>query len=390
MAMFRNSSAAHEDIPQCNPAAVVSDLRLELDAAIARVLTKGPYILGAEVQLFEQEWAAWCGVNDAIGCASGTDGLELILRSLDLKSGARVLAPSHTAVATIAAIMRAGQRPMLADVDSKSYGLDPASVSRCLEQAIDDGDPVQAVIAVHLYGHPVDLDALLALCSQYDVPLIEDCSQAHGAKWRNKQVGGFGIAAAFSLYPTKNLGALGDAGVINCCDSARTARLRRLRQYGWEQAAISEEPGINSRLDPLQAAILRVKLKHLDAHNKHRKLVAGIYQEILANCNEIQLPLMMDEHVEPVYHQFVVQVPAAKRDLVRTRLSDLGIGTLIHYPQAAHQMPAYAAKSWVGLDPNGLKQTEALLPRIISLPMGPQLKPEQVVHVAEQLLQAIK
>jgi dTDP-4-amino-4,6-dideoxygalactose transaminase len=377
-------------IPQCNPSALVANIKLEINIAIERVITSGPYILGEEVRLFEQEWAAWCGVNDAIGCASGTDGLELILRSLDLKSGARVLAPSHTAVATIAAIMRAGNRPMLADVDSKSYGLDPASVSRCLEQAIDDRDPVQAVIAVHLYGNPVDLDALLELCGRYDVPLIEDCSQAHGAKWKNKQVGGFGVAAAFSLYPTKNLGALGDAGVINCCDSARTTRLRRLRQYGWEQTAISEEPGMNSRLDPLQAAILRVKLKHLDDHNKHRKLVAGIYQEMLTNCPEIQLPLVKDEHIEPVYHQFVVQVPAPKRDLVRTRLSDLGIGTLIHYPQAAHQMPAYATKSWVGLDPKGLQKTEALLPRIISLPMGPHLKPEQVVHVAEQLLQVIK
>ena len=246
-------------IPQCNPAALVIELRSEIQAAIERVLNGGRYILGPEVESFESEWASWCGTEHAVGCANGTDALELILRSLDLPEGSRVLAPSHTAVATIAAIVRSGHRPMLADVDECTYTLDPSSVARCLDAAIAERDPVRALIAVHLYGHPVDLDALQELCSSNGLFLVEDGSQAHGARWRGERVGKFGVAAGFSLYPTKNLGALGDAGVITCRTSEHASRLKRLRQYGWEQQAISEEPGINSRLDPLQAAILRVK-----------------------------------------------------------------------------------------------------------------------------------
>jgi len=376
-------------IPQCNPAALVAELRLQLEGAIARVLEGGPYILGPEVEAFEAEWAHWCGVEQAVGCANGTDALELILRSLDLPAGSRVLAPSHTAVATIAAIVRAGHRPMLADVDPRSYGLDPASVARCLAAAMAEGDSVRALIAVHLYGHPVDLDALLELCSSHGIPLVEDGSQAHGACWRGQRVGSFGVAAGFSLYPTKNLGALGDAGVITCRSSQQAARLKRLRQYGWEQPAISEEPGVNSRLDPLQAAILRVKLPLLEAHNRHRQAIAAVYREQLAGQAHVQLPTGADERAEPVYHQFVVQLPAPQRDAVRARISELGVGTLLHYPQAAHQMPAYRGQSWVGLDPAGLPATEALLPRILSLPMGPHLSLDQAAQVAERLVQAV-
>lgn len=376
-------------IPQCNPAAVVAELRPQLDAAIARVLDAGPYILGPEVEAFEAEWASWCGVERAVGCANGTDALELILRSLDLPAGSRVLAPSHTAVATVAAIVRAGHRPMLADVDPITYGLDPGSAARCLEAAASAGDPVRALIAVHLYGHPVDLDALQALCQSHGIPLVEDGSQAHGARWRGQRVGGFGVAAGFSLYPTKNLGALGDAGVITCPSSEQAGRLKRLRQYGWQQPAISEEPGVNSRLDPIQAAILRVKLPLLEAHNAHRQAVADVYRELLAGCAELQLPIGADGRAEPVYHQFVVQLLAADRDAVRSRLAEQGVGTLLHYPQAAHQMPAYRGQGWVGLDPQGLPVTEALLPRILSLPMGPHLSLEQAAQVAERLLQAM-
>jgi dTDP-4-amino-4,6-dideoxygalactose transaminase len=373
-------------IPQCNPAALAAELRPQLDAAVARVLDAGPYILGPEVEAFEAEWAAWCGVEHAVGCANGTDALELILRSLDLPPGSRVLAPSHTAVATIAAIVRAGHRPMLADVDPHRYGLDPASVARCVDAAAASGDPVRALIAVHLYGHPVDLDALQALCNDHGIPLVEDGSQAHGARWRGQRVGSFGVAAGFSLYPTKNLGALGDAGVITCRTREQAARLKRLRQYGWEKPAISEEPGVNSRLDPLQAAILRVKLPLLDAHNRHRQAVAAAYREHLAEQGDLQLPVGSDERAEPVYHQFVVQLPAANRDAVRTRLAELGVGTLLHYPMAAHQMPAYRG---VAVDPAGLPATEALLPCILSLPMGPHLSLEQAAQVAERLLQAM-
>jgi dTDP-4-amino-4,6-dideoxygalactose transaminase len=376
-------------IPQCNPAALVSDVRAQLDLAIARVLDAGPYILGPEVEAFEAEWAAWCGVEQAVGCANGTDALELILRSLDLPAGSRVLAPSHTAVATIAAIVRAGHRPMLADVDPRSYGLDPASAERCLEAALRAGDPVQALIVVHLYGHPADLDALQALCQSYGIPLVEDGSQAHGARWRGQRVGSFGVAAGFSLYPTKNLGALGDAGVITCSSSEHAERLKRLRQYGWERTAISQEPGLNSRLDPMQAAILRVKLPLLEPHNAHRQAIASVYREHLEGTSDLVLPLAADDEAQPVFHQYVVQLPADRRDRIRSQLIELGVGTLLHYPQAAHQMPAYRDKSWVALDPAGLAATEALLPRILSLPMGPHMTLEQAAQVAERLLDSL-
>ena len=377
-------------LPQTNPAALVEEQWPEIEAAVSRVLKSGRYILGAEVEAFENQWASWCGVEQSVGCANGTDALELILRSLDLQAGSRILAPSHTAVATIAAIVRSGHQPILADVDPYSYVLDPVSVARCLEASRAEGAPVRALIAVHLYGHPVDLDALQNLCISEEIPLIEDGSQAHGARWRGQRVGGFGVAGGFSLYPTKNLGALGDAGVITCRTKEQAARLKRLRQYGWEQPAISEEPGINSRLDPLQAAILRVKLPLLEEHNQHRQAIAAVYREQLIGQASVQLPPSEDERAEPVYHQFVVQLPTTQRDAVREKLAEQGVGTLLHYPQAAHQMPAYKGQSWVMIDPNGLKATEALLPRILSLPMGPHLTLDQAAQVAERLKQAIK
>ena len=377
-------------IPQTNPGALVEQLWPEIDAAMTRVLKSGRYILGAEVEAFEAEWAAWCGVEQAVGCANGTDALELILRSLDLPAGSRILAPSHTAVATIAAIVRSGHKPIFADVDPHSYLLDPASVARCLEASREKGDPVRALIAVHLYGHPVDLDAIQDLCTSENIPLVEDGSQAHGARWRGHQVGVYGVAAGFSLYPTKNLGALGDAGVITCRTKEHAARLKRLRQYGWEKSGISEEPGINSRLDPLQAAILRVKLPRLEAHNQHRQAIAEVYREQLKEESSLKLPPTGDERAEPVYHQFVVQLSALKRDAVRDKLAEHGVGTLLHYPQAAHQMPAYKAQSWVMIDPAGLQVTEDLLPRILSLPMGPHLSLDQAAKVAERVVKAIK
>ena len=374
-------------IPQCNPAALVAELRSEIDAVVARVLVSGRYILGEEVELFEQEWASWCDLEHAVGCANGTDALELILRSLDLPPGSRVLAPSHTAVATIAAIVRSGHHPMLADVDACTYGLDPSSVARCIDSAKAEGDPVRALIAVHLYGYPVDVDALQELCTSHCIALVEDGSQAHGARWRGKRVGSFGVAAGFSLYPTKNLGALGDAGVITCRSSEHAARLKRLRQYGWEKPAISEEPGINSRLDPLQAAILRLKLSLLEEHNLHRQAIAGVYFDHLEGQADVRLPVAVDERAEPVYHQFVVQLPATQRDRVRSRLAQQGVSTLLHYPMAAHQMPAYRGAA---MDPTGLSATEALLPRILSLPMGTHLTLDQAAQVAERLVLAIQ
>ena len=371
-------------IPQCNPAALTAELRGEIDSAIARVLDGGPYILGPEVEAFETEWAAWCGVGQAVGCASGTDALELILRGLDLPPNSQVVAPSHTAVATICAIARAGHRPMFADVDQISYCLDPASVERCILAAVEAKDPVAAVIGVHLYGHPFEIDALQNLCQSHGLPLIEDASQAHGAGWKGKKVGGFGVAAAFSLYPTKNLGALGDAGVITTNDAAFANRLRSLRQYGWERSAISEEPGVNSRLDPLQAAILRVKLPYLEAHNLRRQAVAATYSHLLKKLRGLSLPVGA-VNVEHVFHQYVIQVLDGQRDWLRDQLSLRGIGTLIHYPKAAHQMKAYSVNVQANRDPSGLTSTELLVPQFVSLPMGTHLRDEDVQKVVDSL-----
>ena len=268
-------------IPQTNPAALVEKMRTEIDEAIKRVLGSGRYILGSEVEAFEKEWADWCDVKKAVGCANGTDGLELILKSINIPKNSRVLAPSHTAVATISAIVRAGYRPYLADVDLGTFTLDLTSVERCLIDAEKSNDPIKALIAVHLYGQPCELDELETLCTKHKVILVEDASQAHGARWKGKRVGGFGIAAAFSLYPTKNLGALGDAGVVTTNNKEIAQRIKEIRQYGWRERAISEEPGINSRLDPIQAAVLRAKLPMLEAHNAHRKAIADVIEENL-------------------------------------------------------------------------------------------------------------
>lgn len=376
-------------IAQTNPAVIVEELNIEIEEAVKRVLNSGRYILGEEVEAFEREWAEWCGVDYAVGCANGTDGLELILRALDIPTGARVMAPSHTAVATISAIERAGCRPFLADVNSMDFTLDPNSAERCLEAAREEGDPIEAIIGVHLYGHPCNLDAIQRLCTNHNIPLIEDGSQAHGALWRKKRVGSYGVAAAFSLYPTKNLGALGDAGVITTKQHELSERMKQLRQYGWKQQGISEETGINSRLDPLQAAILRVKLKNLGRHNNHRIKIANEYQKHLINQRNLQLPQNTNKNVAHVYHQFVIKLPSEKREHIRTELKNAGISTLIHYPKAVHQMPAYRDRHWVGIDPVGLKATEELVPQILSLPMGPHLSIQDAKKISINLIEAI-
>ena len=295
-------------IPQTNPAALVEKMRTEIDEAIKRVLGSGRYILGSEVEAFEKEWADWCDVKKAVGCANGTDGLELILKSINIPKNSRVLAPSHTAVATISAIVRAGYRPYLADVDLGTFTLDLTSVERCLIDAEKSNDPIKALIAVHLYGQPCELDELETLCTKHKVILVEDASQAHGARWKGKRVGGFGIAAAFSLYPTKNLGALGDAGVVTTNNKEIAQRIKEIRQYGWRERAISEEPGINSRLDPIQAAVLRAKLPMLEAHNAHRKAIADVYRREFNNSEMLEMLPKTDKRSEHVYHQFVVKL----------------------------------------------------------------------------------
>ncbi len=367
-------------IPVANPGAGYRALQAEIDAAVARVLASGWYVLGTEGRAFEAEFAAWLGPGQhAIGCANGTDALALALRALDIGPGDTVATVSHTAVATVAAIEMAGATPLLLDVEPQGYCMDPAELSAVLADPPAGLGPIRAVIVVHLYGQPADLGAIGAACDRHGVALIEDCSQAHGARWGTGRVGTFGALAAFSCYPTKNLGALGDGGVVTTADPALAARLAALRQYGWRQHYVSDEAGVNSRLDELQAAILRVKLAHLDAQNARRRDIAAEYDAALAGGPVA--PPWRRPGTEPVFHLYVVQAEA--RDAVRARLAAEGIGTALHYPMPVHAQPAYAGR--IRLGPAGCRETARLAERIVSLPIFPELSDSAVATISGAL-----
>jgi dTDP-4-amino-4,6-dideoxygalactose transaminase len=362
-------------IPQMCPGAFFEEHRDEVMAAMARVVDSGWYILGREVEAFEQEFAKQFNFGGAAGVANGTDAIVLALRIVGVGRGDRVATVSHTAVATVAAIEMVGASPVFVDITSDTYTMDPASLLRTLETR----GPVKAAIAVHLYGHPADAPAILAIANQFDVRVIEDCAQCHGAKLNGRFAGSMGDAATFSFYPTKNLGAVGDGGMVVAADPERIRRARILREYGWERRYVSEVPGMNSRLDELQAAILRVRLRYLDAGNQRRAVIAAAYDVGLANTR-----LALPKHrsgATHVYHQYVVRHP--DRDRFRARLKDKGIGTNIHYPVPVHRQPAYAGR--FEIDPNGLETTDAVATQILSLPMYPELSDAMVANIVDIL-----
>ena len=357
------------------------EIRIEIDDAVQRVLDSGWYILGKEVAAFEEEFAAYCGAVACVGVNSGTDALHLALRACDIGPGDEVITVSHTAVATVAAIHLAGATPVLVDVDPITYTLDPAKLAAAITPR------TRAVIPVHLYGHPADMDPILAIARRHGLRVIEDCAQAHGARYHGQAVGTLGDIGCFSFYPTKNLGALGDGGAVISRDAGLAARVRLLREYGWTPQAryISQAQGMNSRLDELQAAILRVKLRHLDEWNDRRRALAGQYVR--------SLPPSANQPVEQpdcthVYHLYVVRV--ANRDQVRARLQAAGVGTAIHYPAPVHCQPAYASAGQSGATVcHDLAQTDRLAGEILSLPMYPTLTAEQTQRVAEALTAAL-
>ncbi|HWK45413.1 MAG TPA: DegT/DnrJ/EryC1/StrS family aminotransferase [Stellaceae bacterium] len=368
-------------IPQTDPKAGYLAHKPAIDAAIARVLASGWYIGGAEVAGFEAGFAAFAGLDHAIGCANGTDALVLALRGLGIGRGDRVATVSHTAVATVAAIELAGAEPVLVDIDPATYTLDPASLARTLAAL----PGIRAVIPVHLYGHPADLPAILELARAHDLKVIEDCSQSHGAMLDGRMTGGFGDVACFSLYPTKNLGALGDGGVLATKDPVLAERIRALCEYGWRERYISDIAGLNSRLDPIQAAILSAKLPHLAADNARRRAIAERYDRGLAGLTPaLTLPVRRPGAV-PVYHQYVVR--HADRDALRQALGRQGIGTNIHYPMPVHLQPAYQGR--IVLDPKGLPETERAATAILSLPMYPGLADDQVDRVVVALRESM-
>jgi dTDP-4-amino-4,6-dideoxygalactose transaminase len=366
-------------IPQANPGAGYRALKSEIDAAVARALSSGWYILGNEVRGFEAEFAAWLGVSSVVGCGNGTDAIALALRGMGIGPSCTVVTVSHTAVATVAAIEMVGATPLLIDIDPVHYTMDAEALRRVLEQPPPGLPKIRAVIPVHLYGQPADLDRIVPLCREHQVALIEDCAQAHGARLHGQLVGTFGDAATFSFYPTKSLGALGDGGAVATSDPLLAERIAALRQYGWHKHYISDEVGVNSRLDEVQAAILRVKLSHLDRQNARRAWIAAAYTEALT-CTLLQPPPQRED-ANHVFHLYVTR--CNDRDRVQAILKGAGIGTGIHYPVPVHLQPAYAGR--VPLGSGGCPETERAGGEVLSLPVYPELTDAEVETVCAAL-----
>ncbi|HMM97551.1 MAG TPA: DegT/DnrJ/EryC1/StrS family aminotransferase [Anaerolineales bacterium] len=359
-----------QEIPLIDLAAQYRSIGTEIGAAVEGVLARGNFILGEETSAFEEEFSAYCGVAHGVGAASGTDAIFLALRACGIGAGDEVITSAHTAVATVAAIELAGARPVLADVDPRTFTLDPRQI----------GDKVtartRAVIPVHLYGCPADLTPILEIADRRGLVVIEDCAQAHGAAYRGRKVGGWGRTAAFSFYPTKNLGAGGDAGMLLTDDAALAEKTRLLCQYGWRQRYISEIKGVNSRLDEIQSAILRVKLKYLDRWNQRRRAIAARYRALLAE-NGLGLPIV-PETARHVFHQFVIR--SRQRDELRRYLAERRVHTAIHYPVPIHLQPAF---SGLGCRAGDFPIAEELAGQILSLPIYPELTDEAVERVCE-------
>ncbi|WP_426957298.1 DegT/DnrJ/EryC1/StrS family aminotransferase [Muricoccus radiodurans] len=371
-------------VPQADPGAAYRAHKAEIDAAVARALASGWYILGQEGAAFETEYAAWLSAGDApamhaVGCANGTDAIALILRGMGIGEGCTVATVSHTAVATVSAIEMAGATPLLLDIDPDTYCMDPDELRAVLDTPPPGLPPIRAVIPVHIYGHACDLDAMLPACREAGVKVIEDVAQAHGGRLNGRMLGTIGDAAAFSLYPTKNLAAMGDAGITATPDEALAKRMGAIRQYGWHRRYISDEVGVNTRLDELQAAILRVRLPLLDAGNARRREIAARYDEALAEGPFA--PPYRAPGVEHVFHQYVIRVP--KREEVMARLKMEGVATAIHYPVPVHEQAAYAGRTPVG--PAGCAETSRAATEVMSLPIFPELTDAQVDRVCAAL-----
>lgn len=348
-----------------NPRAQYLAHQTEIDEAVARVLSKGWYILGEEVKKFESEFASYIGAAQAVGVGSGTEALHLALLACGIGEGDEVITVSHTAVATVAAIELAGATPVLVDIEPGPYTLNPVR----LEAAITSR--TKAIIPVHIYGQPADLEPVLEIAGRHKVRVIEDCAQAHGARYKGRRVGSFGDIGCFSFYPTKNLGAIGDGGMLITSDPELAERAYLLREYGWAERYVSSFPGLNSRLDELQAAILRVKLRHLDADNRARARLADKYDEALTGLG-LTLPRRRPD-AQQVYHLYVIR--SAHRDDLQLFLKSKGIGALVHYPVPIHLQPAYKGR-FRGSD--GLPETERAAREVLSLPIYPELNESEL------------
>lgn len=353
-----------------NPQAQYAAHKAEIDAAVAKVLAAGRYVLGEEVAAFEHEFSALCGCCHGVGVNSGTDALILALRALAIGIGDEVITVSHTAVAAVAAIVAVGASPVLVDIDPVTFTIDPAAVERAI------GPKTRAIVPVHLYGLPADMDAIVAISERHGLKVIEDCAQAAGARHRGRRVGSIGDVGCFSFYPTKNLGAIGDGGMIVTSDAGLAERVRKLRQYGWDEKRISCLDGVNSRLDEIQAAILRAKLPYLDADNARRAEIAEFYGNALAG-SELTTPSFPSGR-EHVYHLYVVR--SAAREQTIEALSRAGVAAGVHYPVPVHLQPAFRGR---GFDPWPLPQSEKAAAEVLSLPMYPELSYDEIDAVVD-------
>jgi dTDP-4-amino-4,6-dideoxygalactose transaminase len=347
--------------------------KAEIDEAISRVLESGWYVLGEEVKSFEAEFATYVQADHGVGVGSGTDALRMAIEACGLEPGDEVITVSHTAVATVAAIEQAGATPVLVDIEPGFFSMDPERVAAAISAR------TKAIVPVHIYGQTVDLDPILAIAEKHGLRVIEDCAQAHGATYKGARLGSRGDLGCFSFYPTKNLGALGDGGMVVTSNPELASRVRLLREYGWEERFVSHVPGGNSRLDELQSAVLRVKLRYLDQDNQARSQIAALYNSGLASC-KVVTPAAREEATH-VYHQYVLRT--AQRDALKDHLRESGIAAQVHYPRPVHLQPAYQGRLTVG---SGLSETEAAAREILSLPIYPGLSAAD----AETIIEAVQ
>ena len=344
------------------------EIKEELEAASLRVLDSGWYILGREVQAFEEEFAAYCGVKHCVGVGNGLEALQLILRVYGIGAGDEVIVPSNTYIATWLAVSAVGATLVPVEPVERTFNLDPARVSAAITER------TRAILPVHLYGQVAEMEAIREVARRHGLKVIEDAAQAHGASFNGRRAGAWGDAAGWSFYPTKNLGAYGDAGAITTDDDELARQARLLRNYGAREKYYNDVKGANSRLDEMQAALLRVRLRHLDEWNARRAHIAAIYLEGLRD-SRVLLPLVA-RGAEPVWHLFVVRSP--RRDALQQHLKEQGIQTLIHYPVPPHLQQAYAE---MGVPPGTYPLSEAIHREVLSLPIGPQLSEDDARRV---------
>ena len=355
-------------VPLTDLTLAYEEIRDEIDDAIKRVVSSGWYVGGPEVKAFEEDYAAYCGASHCVGVASGLDALHLALRALGVGSGDEVIVSSNGFIATLLAVSMTGATPVLVEPDPNTHNIDPSAIEAAITSR------TRVVLPTHLYGQPADLDPILEVVRRHGLKLLEDAAQAHGASYKGERIGAHGDAVAWSFYPTKNLGAMGDAGAVTTNDATIADRVRMLGNYGSATRYVNEVQGVNSRLDPLQAAVLRVKLKHLDDWNERRRAIAAFYQSALADAGLV-LP-HVPNWSDPVWHLYVIR--STNRSDLQERLAAADIQTLIHYPIPPHLQEAYADLPYSKGD---FPLAETLANEVLSLPIGPHLSLEQAKSV---------